>query len=326
MPVPSGSRAKRWCFTLNNYTEDEEQLIGDFLDGEEVEYGIVGREVGEEETPHLQGYFVLQDTHVISWLHQRMGGRCHYTVARGSPTQNRDYCSKEADFDEYGDIPGPQGKRTDWERFRDWIKEQDHRPTEKEITEAFPGIWGRYRTNALALCAMYHPVIDMVDDTPTAWQATLRDKLLEEADDRKVLFVVDPDGGKGKSWFCRWMYCKFPEKVQVIGMGKRDDMAHMVDTHKSIFLLNVPRGQMEYLSYAVLEMIKDRLVSSPKYDSLVKTMLHKSHVVVFCNEAPDEEKMTSDRYDWFDCTAHYDWPEVEGEVPAAIADHPEETE
>lgn len=56
---------------------------------------------------------------------------------------------------------------------------------------------------------------------------------------------------------------------------------------------------MEYLSYAVLEAIKDRLVSSPKYESVLKTMIYQPHVVVLCNEHPDENKMTSDRYEFF---------------------------
>jgi len=327
MPPQRESNGKRWLFTLNNYTDDDEQTYGDFAE-EHCEYCIIGKEVGEQGTPHFQGYFMLKEKHRLSWIKSRLGYRVHLEIARGTPTQNRDYCKKEGNFEEIGEFPSSnQGKRNDWEAYRDWIKEQAKRPTESEITEAFPHIWGRYRTNALMLAAMYHPVVDMVGDTPKAWQATLRDKLLEEADDRKVLFVVDPEGDKGKSWFCRWMYCKFPDIVQIMGVGKRDDMAHMIDPHKKIFLINVARGQMEYLSYPILEMLKDRVVTSPKYDSHTKYMMNFVHVVVFCNEAPDEEKMSADRYDWFDCTAHYDWPEIEDtEEHAAIAGDPEETE
>lgn len=297
--------AKRWLFTLNNYTDDDEQRIQQFVGN--CEYLVYGHEVGESGTPHLQGYFVLHDRKTLSWIKRQLGDRLHLEVARGSPSQNRDYCTKEdAAFYEYGTLPGPQGKRNDWESYRDWLKEQDHRPTEKEITEAHPSIWGRYRRNAIALAHMYHPITDMVGDTPNAWQSALRDQLLEEADDRKVLFVVDPDGGQGKSWFCRWMYCKYPDQVQCIGMGKRDDMAHMIDSHKRIFLLNVPRGQMEYLSYPILEQIKDRMVSSPKYESEMKTMIHQPHMVVFSNEHPDESKMTEDRYVFFDVNGTYE--------------------
>jgi hypothetical protein len=69
-----------------------------------------------------------------------------------------------------------------------------------------------------------------------------------------------------------------------------------VDESKRIFLFNIPRGQMEYLQYSVMEQLKDRMVFSPKYQSSTKLLRFVPHVVVFCNEAPDMEKMTADRY------------------------------
>lgn len=38
------------------------------------------------------------------------------------------------------------------------------------------------------------------------------------------------------------------------------------------------------------------MIFSPKYQSSVKIIAHKVHVVVFCNESPDYDKMTGDRY------------------------------
>lgn len=288
--------AKRWVFTLNNPTDDEEQAIGDFY--EHCVYLVFGRETGEQNTPHLQGYFILQTKHNLTWIKRRISDRIHLEISRGTPLQASNYCKKDGDFEEFGELQS-QGKRTDWERYRDWLKELDARPTEEEIAEAHPSLWGRYRSNTIAMAQMYHPVTDMVPDTPLPWQTELARMLDLDADDRRVLFVVDPEGGEGKSWFCRWMLMKKRSEVQVLGMGKRDDMAHMVDTHKRIFLLNVARKQMDLLQYSILEQLKDRLVSSPKYDSQMKTLLHQPHVVVFCNEIPDMERMTSDRYTFF---------------------------
>ena len=92
------------------------------------------------------------------------------------------------------------------------------------------------------------------------------------------------------------MSSQLPE-CQLLGPGKRDDLAHAVDERSRIFLFNVPRGQMEYLNYGLLEMLKDRMVLSPKYDSQMKILRHTPHVVVFSNEDPDDSKMTEDRYD-----------------------------
>ncbi|KAH3701634.1 hypothetical protein DPMN_076624 [Dreissena polymorpha] len=48
--------AKNWCFTVNNYTDEEYKAIREFDCG----YLIVGEERGEEQgTPHLQGYIQL---------------------------------------------------------------------------------------------------------------------------------------------------------------------------------------------------------------------------------------------------------------------------
>lgn len=120
--------------------------------------------------------------------------------------------------------------------------------------------------------------------------------LVPPPDDRSILFYVDPDGGKGKTWFQRYMVSKFPAKVQILSVGKRDDIAHALDVTKSIFLFNIPRKQMEYIQYSVFEMIKDRMIFSPKYDSTMKTLNHNPHVVVFSNEEPDLERLTEDRF------------------------------
>ena len=48
------NRSRGWCFTLNNYNEEEE--VRALALPEEVSYGVVGKEVGESGTPHFQGY------------------------------------------------------------------------------------------------------------------------------------------------------------------------------------------------------------------------------------------------------------------------------
>lgn len=57
-PSPSNG----WCFTLNNYSESEFSSIVQLLGDNDDKYNyIVGKEVGEEGTPHLQGYVALKD-------------------------------------------------------------------------------------------------------------------------------------------------------------------------------------------------------------------------------------------------------------------------
>lgn len=93
-------RARAWCFTLNNYTEGEVKSI----DEVECRYMIYGREVGEEGTPHLQGYVYFQCQKTGSAV-KKLLPRAHLEVAKGNPEQNVQYCSKQGDVTERGDKP-----------------------------------------------------------------------------------------------------------------------------------------------------------------------------------------------------------------------------
>lgn len=48
---------RAWCFTLNNFTEEEYDDVCEWLESE-TKYAIVAVEFGEQnQNPHLQGYF-----------------------------------------------------------------------------------------------------------------------------------------------------------------------------------------------------------------------------------------------------------------------------
>lgn len=59
-PTKQKSPAKRWCFTLNNYTDEEVSSISSTI-YEKCSKALVAYEVGEEcGTPHLQGFIKLK--------------------------------------------------------------------------------------------------------------------------------------------------------------------------------------------------------------------------------------------------------------------------
>lgn len=133
-------RGKRWTFTLNNYTLPECELIQTPQDS--IGYLIVGREVGEEGTPHLQGYVEFSSKRTLQSAKNILGSqRLHMQLSRGTMQQNKDYCSKDGDIlCEYGE-PMRQGQRNDLNAVIEMIQDGDSIP---EIWRTFPSQMIRY--------------------------------------------------------------------------------------------------------------------------------------------------------------------------------------
>jgi len=97
------SRYTRTCFTLNNYTTEEYTHILGQLDSHKY---IIGKEIGENGTPHLQGY--------VRWCNRprfeqltAINKRIHWERARGNENQNIEYCSKDGNYITNLDVPEP---------------------------------------------------------------------------------------------------------------------------------------------------------------------------------------------------------------------------
>lgn len=294
----ANGRSQNWCFTLNNYPATFEVLLQDLFDREQVEYLIAGREVAGTGTPHLQGFVRFRTRRVFGAVQRLLPQGCHLEIARGTPEQNRAYCSKEDDSPFVrGTCPETtQGKRSDIEKFLEWCKEHVGPPSEKAIMDRFPSLYLRYRGNLLKMSKELCGRAVLRDVQLRPWQTDVKTILDGPVNDRHIHFYVDEVGNTGKSWLAKHLFLSDRDNVQVLRVGKRDDLAHAIDESKSCFLFDIPRGGMQFLQYDVLEMLKDGLVFSPKYQSMMKELHKKAHVVVFCNEAPEREKMSRDRF------------------------------
>lgn len=291
--------AKRWCFTLNNFSPQEYQHIADAYGSGTLEYIVAGRETGESGTPHVQGFVCFNSRVSLQHVKSFLGARLHCEVSRGTPQEASDYCKKDGDFLEFGTLPAPQGKRSDWDAYKDWVVSLGRVPTDLEIAHDFPSLFARYHAACRTIAESALPRPKLVPDGANLrdWQGVLVDALKEPCDDdRSVLFYVDPTGNSGKSWLCRYMLQHYEARVQLLGIGRVVDMAFMVDAEKDIFLIDCERSASEFLQYRVLEQLKNRLVTSTKYSSVVKILRKIPHVVVFMNEEPDQEALSADRY------------------------------
>lgn len=261
----------------------------------------MGKEQGETGTPHLQGFLILQNPQRLSFLKRRLHATAHFENARGTSEEASVYCKKDGDYQEYGKLPNePRGAGKQFLEFKAWVEEQDKIPTEREVCIAFPALYGRYKRSILDMVQHFRPLpvlMDVEEVTLRDWQEDLVEYIEGEPDDRKIRFIVDGEGSAGKSFLTRYLITKYPERVQTLRIGKRDDLAHAIDVTKSVFIFDIPRGQLEFFQFNILEQLKDRLVFSPKYESQSKLLHVKPHVVVFTNEDVPLYKLTADRYD-----------------------------
>lgn len=191
--------AKHWCFTLNNWTEEQlEEILN--LD---LEYLVVGKEVGENGTPHLQGYFALKKKGRVLKLLKK--SKPHYEIMRGTPEQASAYCKKDGDFIERGEVPLNQVAKSHLaiEERRKRIREdpvkayEDNLLNPGELGKAIadrelylnilqrdkptcssfiPNIWGRLMPILQAKKRHYWVWSDSPDMGKTTWLNSIKDK------------------------------------------------------------------------------------------------------------------------------------------------------
>ncbi len=96
--MPNG--AKHWVFTINNPTDAEK--AGDSIVN--YDYCILADEVGEDGTPHVQGYIAMQSKTTLVNM-KKIFPRAHLEIMRGTSQEASDYCKKDGTFIECGELP-----------------------------------------------------------------------------------------------------------------------------------------------------------------------------------------------------------------------------
>lgn len=264
------------------------------LSKDEVRYAIFGYEVGENGTPHLQGYLALKKpARVQSAKRDHLVGTAHIEIAKASEHKNRQYCSKDGNVEEFGERGNP-GKRNDLHEFQEAVKDGCLDP--KRLREEFPDVCAKYPrfVNEYIRDQLPEPEIPM--HALNEWQERLNEKLIHEPDDRKVIFVVDQTGNKGKSWFAKY-YCKLHSNAFLMRPGKHADMSYMLPPTLRVLFLDCTRKQVEFMPYTFMEEVKDGYVACSKYESCIKKY-EKMHLVVLMNQEPDMTALSEDRYEF----------------------------
>lgn len=99
------NRTRSYVFTINNYTEeDEHQCWALAYEFGGIKYIVVGKEIGEGGTPHLQGYVHFKNKISLKQLSDFLP-RGRLAVRHGTHKQASDYCKKDGDYWEWGTLP-----------------------------------------------------------------------------------------------------------------------------------------------------------------------------------------------------------------------------
>ncbi len=301
-------------FTVNNWTEDDWTKV---RASPLYSYGIMGKEVGELGTPHLQGFVQLKKRKrskgAFNQLAAYFHARPHMGKPDGTAQQNQAYCSKDKEFVEWGTIKVHGGKRArmDLEAMKLAIQagaSWEELALEHTAAHARYHKWGeRLRTEIRTRLAKEELKAEMMKIKLRTWQENCLRKLAAQSP-RQVLWVLDSTGEKGKTFLAKWL-CVMQDAFYIEG-GKKADISYAYDFQRTV-VFDLCRSTEEFVNYGTIESFKNGMMFSPKYESAVK-VFKAAQVIVFSNWAPDQSKLSADRWDivdletdaWIDVKRH----------------------
>ncbi len=136
------NKSRAWLFTINNPLATDKPMFN----ANRMNYLIFQLEEGQNGTPHYQGYVYFKNEVTSRTCHRHISARASCFVARGTPQENKAYCSKpEGRIQatcEYGQLPRKrQGNRTDLLQVKKMI---DDGKSTLQVAKSHFGSWCRY--------------------------------------------------------------------------------------------------------------------------------------------------------------------------------------
>ncbi len=220
------TRARRWVFTLNNYTKKDIDTLNTAFQAWKCSY-VYQEEIGEAETPHLQGCFSFRNAKKFSTIKKVLSDRIHLEKCK-SWKQSIAYCHKEdtknGEIYHSKDIIIPIP-------IEDRLKDLKLRPFQKEILSLISKVPDDRKIY------WYWEPKGNIGKTSLAFHICLK---------YKALYL----SGKGND--CKYGIVQYIEKNK-----------NMCD----IVIFDYVRSQEEYISYQAIEEIKNGIFFSGKYES-----------------------------------------------------------
>jgi len=136
---------------------------------------------------------------------------------------------------------------------------------------------------------------------PRPWQKTILALAAAKPKkgERRVIVVVDKNGGAGKTSLTKWM--QFHLEATVLGWGADRDLQYLAATatkkHLYVFDLarSKPKAVGEQDAFAAMEAIKNGSVMKSKWET-ANVMFPTPIVICFMNYMPDLTLLSKDRW------------------------------
>jgi hypothetical protein len=131
------------------------------------------------------------------------------------------------------------------------------------------------------------------------WQWDVHDRLLSQ-DARKILFVVDRVGNRGKTFLSLFLDQLYGKAHCSLAEMKQHDMAYIVSRQlalKTVVFDYSRNWKPEFFAWTLFEQLKNGRVLSGKYESIVAKFSASIKVAVFTNHdpAPEFHRLSADR-------------------------------
>lgn len=126
------------------------------------------------------------------------------------------------------------------------------------------------------------------------WQEAILEELQGPIHPRKIYWVWEEHGNRGKSVFCKYLAVR--HSATILDSAGFKDIAQALPEQPRIIVFDFARSMDGKINYRAIEKCKDGMMFSGKYESKMK-IFNIPHVICFANWKPDIEAMSKDRWE-----------------------------